>query len=117
MQGAGGYLQNYINGYMGLRYTREGLNLRPVLPPHGVTSLTLRGLSLAGSRVDAYLYADGGAFAVTLTAGPALTVKTQGAPDKKLLLGGEPVTIKLCKSCGCGCPGGGCGCLSIVPSK
>ena len=49
---AGGYLQNYINGYAGLRYTREGLNLRPVLPPHGVTSLKLRCAPLAENWCD-----------------------------------------------------------------
>ena len=53
--GAGGYLQNVVNGYLGLRYTPEGLNMRPVLPPHGVKSVKLRALLLAGSRMDMLL--------------------------------------------------------------
>ena len=48
--GAGGYLQNYVNGYAGVRYSDAGLSFRPCLPPHGVTSLTLRGLSLGQAR-------------------------------------------------------------------
>lgn len=48
MTGAGGYLQNYVNGYAGLRYTGDGLALRPVLPPHGCESLALRGTTLIG---------------------------------------------------------------------
>jgi len=122
--GAGGYLQNFINGYAGLRYTKEGLNLRPVLPPHNVSSMKLRGLSLAGSRMDVYYEMDanigpgGGFVTITLTSGPGVTVHSQGAPDSKLLpghAGGQAVTLMLCKTCGCGCPGGGCGCLIIKP--
>ena len=56
--GAGGYLQNVINGYLGLRYTKAGLDLRPVLPPHGVTAVKLRALALAGSRFDLLLSSD-----------------------------------------------------------
>ena len=142
--GAGGYLQNVVNGYLGLRYTKDGLDLRPVLPPNGkhpqfaislrsfshasqlqqthdisfelcpgVTSVKLRALSLAGSRIDVLLGPD--AVMLTLVDGPAVTVKSQGAPAA-LLLPGQPVTVKLCKACSCGCPGGGCGCLSIMPA-
>ena len=112
--GAGGYLQNVVNGYLGLRYTKRGLDLRPVLPPHGVTSVKLRALSLAGSRVDLLLSPD--AVTLTLVEGPGVTIKSQGAPDAALGSGHLSVTVKLCKTCCCGCPGGGCGCLSVVPS-
>lgn len=63
--GAGGYLQNFVNGYAGLRYTKDGLTLRPVVPPNGCTSLALRGLSLAGVRMTAR-YTDA-AVTITLT--------------------------------------------------
>ena len=112
--GAGGYLQNVVNGYLGLRYTPEGLNMRPVLPPHGVKSVKLRALSLAGSRMDMLLSSE--SLTVTLVEGPAVTVKSQGAPDAKLMPGHPSATVKLCKSCGCGCPGGGCGCFSVLPT-
>ena len=113
--GAGGYLQNFVNGYAGLRYTKEGITLRPVVPPHAATSLKLRGLSLAGSRMDVYY--DVAAITVTLNSGPGVTVKSHGAADTKLSHAGETATIKLCKTCGCGCLGGGCGCLAVVPTK
>lgn len=112
--GAGGYLQNIINGYLGLRYTSEGLNLRPVLPPHGVTSVKLRALSLASSRMDFVLTSDN--VTITLMQGGPLTVASQGVSNVTLMPSQRTV-VELCTSCGCGCPGGGCGCLSIFPSK
>ena len=120
--GAGGYLQNYINGYAGVRYTKEGMNLRPVLPPHSVTSLKLRGLSLGSSRPRSSLsrmdvYYDSASITITLTSGPGIRIYSQGTPDSKLSLPGHSATIKLCKTCGCDCAGGGCGCLSVVPMK
>ena len=115
--GAGGYLQNTINGYLGLRYTSEGLDLRPILPPHGVTSVKLRALSLAGSRMDVMLTADN--VTITLLEGNSLTVTSQGVPDTILSQtpGHKSATIKLCETCGCGCHGGGCGCLSVKATK
>ena len=114
--GAGGYLQNYINGYAGLRYTEKGLTLRPVVPPHSVTSMKLRGLSLVGSRLDVFY--DAKAVTLTLMAGPGVIVHSQGTPDVTLSQPGHSTTIQLCKTCGCGCPGGGgCGCLAVEPIK
>lgn len=87
--GAGGYLQNFINGYAGLRYmVKDPINIvcpnsdgkgagtgavsfRPVLPPGNVTAVLMRGVSLSGSRFtvgydDTYL-------CVQLTSGPQTT--------------------------------------------
>eukprot|EP01052_Picozoa_sp_SAG31_P054077 SAG31_NODE_14191_length_822_cov_1.275242_2_plen_145_part_00 len=133
--GAGGYLQNFVYGYAGLRYTKYGLNLRPVLPPHSVKSMKLRGLSLAGSRMDVHFrkegkrgevssdgMGNGDSVVVTITVTSSttgLTVRSQGRPDTRILpssAGAQFTTVVLCKTCGCDCPGGGCGCLSIVPS-
>eukprot|EP00041_Stephanoeca_diplocostata_P025003 m.645898 g.645898 ORF g.645898 m.645898 type:complete len:123 (+) comp22651_c0_seq38:2181-2549(+) len=54
--GAGGYVQNYIFGYAGLRYNRApaavGMTIHPYLPPHNVTSLKLRGIAVAAARVS-----------------------------------------------------------------
>ena len=40
-----------------LTVSEQGIDLRPLLPPHGVTSLKLRGVSLAGSRLEAKISA------------------------------------------------------------
>ena len=54
--GNGGYLQAFLFGYSGLRIERPGVfafaSRAPVLPPLGVTSVTLRGLSLLGTKFD-----------------------------------------------------------------
>eukprot|EP00051_Salpingoeca_urceolata_P014845 m.189431 g.189431 ORF g.189431 m.189431 type:complete len:834 (-) comp18207_c0_seq1:34-2535(-) len=50
--GAGGYLQNFVFGYGGLRYTAAGLTMQPVLPPHGVDFVRLRSVSLGGCSFD-----------------------------------------------------------------
>ena len=51
--GAGGFLQNFIYGYPGLRIVRPGVmsftSQQPLLPPHGVTEVALRSLHLLGS--------------------------------------------------------------------
>jgi len=51
LTGAGGFLENIVFGYGGLRYTDAGLTLAPSLPPNGVTSLTIRGVSYSDSTV------------------------------------------------------------------
>ena len=80
--GAGGYLQNYINGYAGLRYTEDGLTLRPVLPPHGCASLALRGIALATSRFTAFY-----------TASEVVFTLSEGTPLEVSLVGGvQPAT-------------------------
>lgn len=50
--GAGGYLQNWVYGYGGVRYTARALVLAPVLPEMGVTQVVLRGLAYAGGRLS-----------------------------------------------------------------
>ena len=87
--GAGGYLQNFINGYAGLRYmVKDPINIvcpnsdgqgagtgavsfRPVLPPGNVTAVLMRGVSLGGSRFTVS-YDDTNLCAM-LTSGPELT--------------------------------------------
>jgi trehalose/maltose hydrolase-like predicted phosphorylase len=64
LTGAGGYVQNIVNGYAGLRYSAAGLRLLPLLPPDGVSSVVLRGMSFAGCRLTvAY---DGSTLCATL---------------------------------------------------
>ncbi|HEX6536219.1 MAG TPA: hypothetical protein VF041_16630 [Gemmatimonadaceae bacterium] len=57
--GAGGFLQQVLYGYTGLRLTERGLEraFRPMLPS-GITRLTLRGVSLRGRRYDIVVAGD-----------------------------------------------------------
>jgi trehalose/maltose hydrolase-like predicted phosphorylase len=54
--GAGGLLQSFLYGYAGLRVQRVGVlsftSQQPVLPPLGVTRVTLRGMHLFGVAFD-----------------------------------------------------------------
>lgn len=54
LTGAGGWLQNFIMGYAGARLSVEfGLEFAsPVLPPDGIRSVKLRGVSYLGSQFD-----------------------------------------------------------------
>jgi len=50
--GAGGFLQNVVNGYAGVRIGAGGvLRLRPALPLWGVTGIALRELHFRGRRL------------------------------------------------------------------
>ena len=52
--GAGGFLQNVVNGYAGLRIGAGGvLRLRPALPLWGVSGITLRAVRFRGWRLTA----------------------------------------------------------------
>jgi galactosylceramidase len=60
LTGSGGYIQNLIFGYAGIRYLDNGgLTFRPCVPPHGITSMTLRGLALSTLRFDIRFGKDG----------------------------------------------------------
>jgi trehalose/maltose hydrolase-like predicted phosphorylase len=91
--GAGGYLQNYINGYAGLRYTDAGLTLRPVLPPHGCESLALRGLALAGARVTVSYTA--AKLTATLTEGPSIKIAVRGGSPATALKKNVPRSLAI----------------------
>jgi hypothetical protein len=103
--GAGGYLQNFINGYAGLRYMVEdpinivcpnsdgqgagtgAVSFRPVLPPGNVTAVLMRGVSLSGSRFTVS-YDDTNLCAL-LTSGPELMFSYSSET------GGGVITMKL----------------------
>ena len=107
--GAGGYLQNFINGYAGLRYMvkdpinivcpnsdghgagRGAVSFRPVLPPGNVTAVLMRGVSLSGSRFTVSY--DDTTLCAILTSGPQLefSYSDQGGGGVYVMqLGGEP---------------------------
>lgn len=79
---AGGYLQNFVNGYAGLRYTDSKMSLQPNLPPHGATALVLRGLAYAGRRLTVRYALAGtgdsaatGQLSATIVSGAPLSVR------------------------------------------
>jgi hypothetical protein len=80
--GAGGFLQNWLFGYAGLRYTATGLLLKPVMPPLGLESVRLRGLAFAGARINV-VYSAGGISLLLVTPSPAgaLVVQAAGQPS------------------------------------
>eukprot|EP00040_Diaphanoeca_grandis_P028989 m.168666 g.168666 ORF g.168666 m.168666 type:complete len:859 (-) comp31531_c1_seq2:146-2722(-) len=52
LTGAGGFLENLVFGYGGVRYGEDGcLHLSPSLPPLGVTSLVIRGLAFGDGTI------------------------------------------------------------------
>jgi protein-glucosylgalactosylhydroxylysine glucosidase len=51
LTGAGGYIQNMLMGYGGLRFRDDGLFARLVLPPLGVTEMKLRRVAYQGARI------------------------------------------------------------------
>ena len=48
--GAGGFLQNVINGYGGLRITPTAMTIKPTLPLGGVSRIVFRALSYKSER-------------------------------------------------------------------
>ena len=72
--GAGGFLENIVFGYMGLRYEPSGLSVAPSLPPYNVSELTLRGVAFAGGTVR--LTVNSTHLTLSRTSGTQLTVAT-----------------------------------------
>ena len=72
--GAGGFLENIVFGYMGLRYEPSGLSIAPSLPPYNVSELTLRGVAFAGGTVR--LTVNSTHLTLSRTSGTQLTVPT-----------------------------------------
>ena len=52
--GAGGYLQNYLYGYMGIILSESTFNLNPLLPPHGITKVGVRHITFHGKIFSVY---------------------------------------------------------------
>lgn len=96
--GGGGYLQAFVFGYSGLRIERPGVfsfaAQRPVLPPLGITSMKLRGLSLLGAKFDLWFDAD--QLCAALQAGAVLP----GAPlELRVLASGTRTLLTTTPAC------------------
>ena len=90
--GSGGYIQGFVFGYSGMRIARKGVlsfsSQQPVLPPLGVTSVTLRGVHLLGTAFNFQYNAS--AICVGLT--PQQPV---GHPLELRVLGGSAASHRL----------------------
>ncbi|WP_330256322.1 discoidin domain-containing protein [Nocardia sp. NBC_00565] len=71
---AGGFLQSFTNGLLGLRFDTDGIRIAPTLPPELRQGLTIRGIHWQGRTFDAAIGAD--ETTLTLTDGQPMQVRT-----------------------------------------
>ena len=74
LTGEGGFLQEFLYGYTGLRWREDGLRLDPMLPPQLGGGLRLTGLRWQGRLFDVALGAS--TSTLTLRSGPPAPVET-----------------------------------------
>ncbi|MBR7825127.1 carbohydrate-binding protein [Actinospica sp. MGRD01-02] len=87
--GAGGFLQTYVYGYAGLRWSTSALELAPTLPPQLKSGITISGLRYQGRSVTIAIGPK--QTVVTLTDGAAVTVQSPRGTTK--LTQGRPVVL------------------------
>ena len=78
LTGEGGFLQEFLYGYPGLRWRENGLRLDPMLPPQLSGGLRLTGLRWQGRVFDVVVGPQ--TSTVTLRAGAPTTVETPSGP-------------------------------------
>ncbi|MFE9320079.1 discoidin domain-containing protein [Nocardia sp. NPDC052278] len=71
---AGGFLQTFTNGLLGLRFDTDEIRIAPTLPPELADGLTIRGIHWQGRTFDAAIGPD--KTELTLTEGQPLPVRT-----------------------------------------
>ena len=74
LTGEGGFLQEFLYGYTGLRWRADGLRLDPMLPPQLADGLRLAGLRWQGRTFDVVIKPE--TTTVTLRSGPAIPLDT-----------------------------------------
>jgi trehalose/maltose hydrolase-like predicted phosphorylase len=89
LTGEGGFLQEFLYGYPGLRWREDRLRLDPMLPPQLSGGLRLTGLRWQGRRFDVVVRR--GSSVVTLKRGAPATVETPAGT--RPLSVGAPVTM------------------------
>src|SRR3954454_2684201 len=70
----GGFLQEFLYGYSGLRWGTDHVRLDPMLPPQLAGGVHLKGLSWHGRLLDVAV--DAGTTTVTLRSGRPMTVES-----------------------------------------
>src|SRR4051794_40904969 len=86
--GAGGFLQEFLYGYSGMRWRADGVAIDPSLPPQ-LTGITLNAVHWQGRTVRIAITRAG--TAVTLVSGGALPLRWPGHTES--LATGQTVTI------------------------
>ncbi|WP_395656462.1 glycosyl hydrolase family 65 protein [Nocardioides sp.] len=89
LTGEGGFLQEFLYGYSGLRWRADGIALDPTLPPALADGLRLSGLQWHGRTFDVDLGSSG--TTVTLRRGEAMQVHAPGGTQQ--LSPGEPLVV------------------------
>ncbi|MCB0894861.1 MAG: discoidin domain-containing protein [Nocardioides sp.] len=89
LTGEGGFLQEFLYGYPGLRWRADGLALDPTLPPVLAEGLQLTGLRWQGRSLDVDLGEE--ATTVTLRHGAPMVVHTPAGAQP--LAAGAPLTL------------------------
>ncbi|MEU0507470.1 discoidin domain-containing protein [Nocardia sp. NPDC005998] len=72
---AGGFLQTFTNGLLGLRFDIDGIRIAPTLPPELNQGLTIRGIHWQGRTFDAAIGPD--ETKLTLTHGQPMQIRTE----------------------------------------
>lgn len=80
LTGEGGFLQEFLYGYSGLRWRSDGVVLDPTLPPALSRGLHLTGLQWQGRTFDVRLAPTG--TTITLRRGAPMTVHTPTGPQQ-----------------------------------
>ncbi len=89
LTGEGGFLQEFLYGYTGLRWDADGIALDPTLPPALAGGLRLTGMRWQGRTFDVDLRP--GRTVVTLRSGAALPVHTPAGA--RTVTTGQPLTL------------------------
>jgi trehalose/maltose hydrolase-like predicted phosphorylase len=89
LTGEGGFLQEFLYGYPGLRWSAKELVLDPTLPPQLAGGVILRGLQWHGRSVTVDMGRR--STAVRLTSGTPMTVSVRGKDHR--LAKGSPVRV------------------------
>jgi len=94
LTGAGGFMENIVFGYGGLRYDQHGLHLSASLPTEqGVTALVIRGVAFGGGTVRLEVSAT--QQSLSRTSGPPLTVTSSGGMREALAAWPARTTLPL----------------------
>ena len=88
LTGEGGFLQEFLFGYTGLRWREGAIRLDPFLPPQLAGGLRLTGLRWQGRVFDLDLRPTGAT--VTLREGPPMPIEGHGT-----VVGGTPLTLPI----------------------
>jgi trehalose/maltose hydrolase-like predicted phosphorylase len=89
MTGMGGFLQEFLYGFTGLRWDTNAVKLDPTLPPQ-MAGLTITGLAWQGRHFDIAIKQR--TTTIRLTSGRSIPIVVAGSPRRELQPG-RPLTV------------------------